>query len=162
MHTIFRTTVLSVAASSLIGCSKEATTAPQELAISVPAEYSAELKQMLNATWPKVLRACPGLNDYASDLSFVGIDENLKWAPQDAQRVEVRFKIGGRGRFQPVLVQVDTLATSAFLLPGLSSAYPSPHVRRSVPAIVSRIAAMRRCFDFTKKPVVPAPRSTRP
>jgi hypothetical protein len=80
---------LAFAAAILSGCSQE----QQQLTFEMPPDINPQIKQVVEVAWPKMLAACPGLNRYASDLSFAGVEDNLAYAPDDAKRIEVKFRV---------------------------------------------------------------------
>lgn len=61
--------------------------------VPVPRSASNGVKEAVSSAWPKALKACPGLSKYASDLAFVGVEDNYDYAPKQVQRIEVMFKI---------------------------------------------------------------------
>lgn len=65
----------------------------QILDFAVPAALKDEAKGLIHQKWPGVINACPGLLKYSASLTYDGIDENFDYAPQDAQRIEVKFTI---------------------------------------------------------------------
>lgn len=52
-----------------------------------------EVRGLMEAFRPRLFSACPGLSLYASDLSHVGFESNLSYAPPHAQRVEVVLQV---------------------------------------------------------------------
>lgn len=92
---------------SLVGCGAgqppEATSsgdaqasapAPTPLDTLVPLDgASPEVRELMEAFRPRLFSACPGLSLYASDLSHVGFESNLSYAPPEAQRVEVVLQV---------------------------------------------------------------------
>lgn len=82
-------TLLAFVAAILCGCSQE----QQQLTFEMPSDINPQIKQVVEVAWPKMLAACPGFNRYASDMSFAGIEDNLAYAPDDAKRIEVKFKV---------------------------------------------------------------------
>lgn len=91
--------LLFFVASVLFGCSQER----QPLTFEMPPDINPEIKQVVEVAWPKMLAACPGFNQYASDMSFAGIEDNLAYAPDDAKRIEVKFRVAE----SPVLIPVS-------------------------------------------------------
>jgi hypothetical protein len=61
--------------------------------VQVPSSASNGVKEAVSLAWPKALKACSGLSKYASDLTFVGVEDNYGYAPKQVQRIEVMFKI---------------------------------------------------------------------
>ena len=78
---------------SLMACSEGTT----ELVVSFPDTAKQEVKELVTTSWPRVLEACPGLNKYSSSLTFDGVDDNFEYAPEKAQRADVKFLISEDG-----------------------------------------------------------------
>jgi len=75
----------------LAGCSDGP---KQELNLTIPSNLSAEAKSLVDASWPKVRAACPGLSVYASKIDFQTIEENFSYASsKEAERVSIVFKV---------------------------------------------------------------------
>ena len=75
---------------TLAGCSKEQ---PKEPAVTPAALAPAQFKPLLTTAWPKMKAACPGLGRYAGDLTFAGVEDNVKNAQPEVQRVSVKFQV---------------------------------------------------------------------
>lgn len=73
------------------------------IAVTVPANASPQVKQIVEAGWPKVLAACPGFQKYSADLTFVRVEDNLSYAPDDAKRVDVVLKVADRPTTIPAI-----------------------------------------------------------
>ena len=52
-----------------------------------------EVKQLLQANWPKIKQACPGLDKYAKDLQSDGVEDNFDVARPDVQRASVKLNV---------------------------------------------------------------------
>lgn len=76
-----------------MGCSQKDSVQSQQLKIEVPPNTPHDLAEMLNSAWPKVLASCPGLNKFSSELKFEGIEDNLAYAPAEAKRIELLFRV---------------------------------------------------------------------
>ena len=84
----------NVAVAMLIACSDEKPSSAQPLpAVTVPTTASAGVADVVAAAWPKAIQACPGLVKFATDLSFVGVEDNYSVAPPHARRIDVKFKV---------------------------------------------------------------------
>jgi hypothetical protein len=106
---------------TLVGCGAgqppEATSAnsaepaapvPNPLDTLVPLHAaSPEVRGLMEAFRPRLFSACPGLARYASDLSHVGFESNLNYAPPDAQRVEVVLQVAESPSTIPDRYRVD-------------------------------------------------------
>lgn len=66
------------------------------LSLAIPADLAPPVKQVVEKAWPKVMANCPGLDLYAADLSFAGIEDNLSFAPDHAQRIEIKIRVAER------------------------------------------------------------------
>lgn len=89
----FKAAVVAIALL-IVGCSQEqAPIKEQSLRFELPQDLKPEVTARLKASWPKVMAACPGLTKYAVDLSFAGVEDNLEFAPDDAKRIEMKFKV---------------------------------------------------------------------
>jgi len=64
-----------------------------QLTFVVPSTLKDEAKTLIQQKWGGVKNACPGLQKYSTSLTYDGIDENFDYAPQDAQRIDVKFTI---------------------------------------------------------------------
>ncbi len=74
----------------LLGCNDAS---EQHLSITLPTTIGAEAKQLLQTNIPKLQAACKGLDKYASALQFTGAEDNFNYAPPNAQRASLIFKI---------------------------------------------------------------------
>lgn len=79
--------------TALVGCSQKDSAPFQQLRIEVSPNTPQDLADMLNSAWPKVLASCPGLSKFASDMKFEGIENNLAYAPAEAKRIDVLFRV---------------------------------------------------------------------
>ena len=61
--------------------------------VSVPGNVSKGVKETVATAWPKAVKACPGFKKYEGDLSFKGVEDNYSYAPDNAKRIEVIFKV---------------------------------------------------------------------
>lgn len=76
------------------GDAQSSAPAPTPLDALVPLDgASPEVRGLMEAFRPRLFSACPGLSIYASDLSHVGFESNLSYAPPEAQRVEVVLQV---------------------------------------------------------------------
>ena len=89
-----------VSALIMAGCSGDA---PEQKTLTVTAapDSPPEVVTLLAASWPKVLKACPGLQKYAADMQFAGVENNFSFAPPDAQRIDIVFKVSDQPRSIP-------------------------------------------------------------
>lgn len=89
------------AVAVLSGCSSEKASELQPVTVSSSA--SKGVKEVVDAAWPKAVKACPGLVKYAADLTFAGVEDNFSFAPVHAQRIEVMYLVAK----DPKLVPAD-------------------------------------------------------
>jgi hypothetical protein len=80
--------VAALTIALLMGCSKQT---PQEFNLNIPDHLSQEAKDLLTETWPKVRKAAPGLDKYASVLKIININESLTLSDEERQHVTVEF-----------------------------------------------------------------------
>lgn len=80
--------IMAAYAIFLFGCTKE-----PELTISIAPETPAAIKTTVEDVWPKIKTICPGLIRYSSDIQFAGIENNLSYAPENAKRIEIKFRV---------------------------------------------------------------------
>lgn len=64
--------------------------------LQVPESTSPEVSAILNASWPKVLTACPGLELYKSDLTYDGTEDNFNYVQEADRRVTVRYTVADK------------------------------------------------------------------
>ena len=89
----------AIAATLLAGCSNEN---PAKLqAVTVPTTVSKGVKEVVETSWPKAIKACPGLVKYAGDLTFNGVEDNYSIAPAHAQRIEVMYRVAETPKYVP-------------------------------------------------------------
>ena len=79
-----------VAAISLAACGYAQS---RELTYSLPDGTPDAIAKVLETSWPKVQESCPGLRKFGGDLVFVGVESNLDYAPDNAKRIELKFKV---------------------------------------------------------------------
>lgn len=60
---------------------------------NIPDNAKPEVKQLLQANWPKIKQACPGLDKYAKDLQSDGVEDNFDVARPDVQRASVKLNV---------------------------------------------------------------------
>lgn len=77
-----------ILSAMLASCSNE-----PELAVTVPAGAPAQVKSVVDDAWPKLKASCPGLQKYAADIQFVGVEHNLDYAPDASKRIELVFRV---------------------------------------------------------------------
>ncbi|WKB50553.1 hypothetical protein [Eleftheria terrae] len=94
--------VIAVAMVLLSGAARAADPA----AVTVPPAASKGVRETVATAWPKALKICPGLNKYAGDLTFAGVEDNYSHAPKHAQRIEVKFKISEQPTRLPATFRV--------------------------------------------------------
>ena len=63
---------------------------------NIPDNTKPEVKQLLQANWPKIKQACPGLDKYAKDLQPYGVEDNFDYADPDVQRASTKFKVSDK------------------------------------------------------------------
>ena len=61
--------------------------------LPVPAGASPNVKAAVDAAWPKVLAACPGLLRYGADLTYQGIEDNEAHAGPTARRISILMRV---------------------------------------------------------------------
>lgn len=86
-----------VSSHALLPANANDKAATQNLDFAVPATLKDEAKTLIQQKWAGVTKACPGLQKYSASLTYDGIDENFDYAPQDAQRIDVKFTIPNDG-----------------------------------------------------------------
>jgi hypothetical protein len=84
---------LGVSTHALLHADANDKAATQSLDFSIPATLKDEAKTLIHQKWPSVTKACPGLVKYSASLTYDGIDENFDYAPQDAQRIDVKYTV---------------------------------------------------------------------
>lgn len=89
---------LLVAVISLVACGDAE---KSELKYSLPADTPDAIAKVVDASWPKVQAACPGFSKYADDLVFVGVESNLDYAPDEAKRIELKYKVADEPKHIP-------------------------------------------------------------
>ena len=75
---------------ALLACTDEP---KQSLSLTIPDNAKPEVKQLLQANWPKIKQACPGLDKYAKDLQSDGVEDNFDVARPDVQRASVKLNV---------------------------------------------------------------------
>jgi hypothetical protein len=71
----------------------EPTAPPGAYSLPVPAGASPNVKAAVDAAWPKVLAACPGLLRYGADLTYQGIEDNEAHAGPTARRISILVRV---------------------------------------------------------------------
>lgn len=64
-------------------------------------QASRSAKAIAQDVLPKLLEACPGLNDYAPDLTFVGLDDMSDPIFKESSGVGMKFKVADRPSIVP-------------------------------------------------------------
>ena len=64
------------------GCSSS------EMKLDIPQNLNPQAKQIASDAWPKIQKACPGINKYSSDLRIEGVEDNL-----DYNKVTIKIKL---------------------------------------------------------------------
>ena len=80
----------------LVGCGDAS-----NLALQVPDNLSQENKALVVDAWPKVKKACPGLDRYAKGIKFEGIQNNFNVdvvvsVPESGSGVPDRYMASGQ------------------------------------------------------------------
>lgn len=61
--------------------------------LPLPVGTSPSVRATVDAAWPKVLTACPGLQRYGADLTYQGIEETAAYAPNAPRRVSILLRV---------------------------------------------------------------------
>lgn len=91
-------TCLLVAVISLAACGEAQ---KSELTYSLPTDTPDTIAKVVDASWPKIQASCPGLSKYGSNLVFVGVASNLDYAPDNAKRIELKYKVAETAQLIP-------------------------------------------------------------
>ncbi|GLS13620.1 hypothetical protein [Hydrogenophaga electricum] len=87
-----------IAATSIAACT-DRPPPPPDTALREP--MPPEVAEVIQPAWPKVLKACPGLQRYWSDLENAGTEDNRSFAPPEARRVSLLLKVAGSPKTIP-------------------------------------------------------------
>lgn len=116
------------------------------LDVVVPSSVSPGVKETIQPSWPKVLKACPGLQRFADDLSFVGVEDNLAYAPAAAKRIDVIFRVAE----QPKKVPPAFRASGHVCYFGISPNGTKLHISKSPCASICTGAESTSSDEFVK------------
>lgn len=73
---------------------------PRTIGLEIPSGTNARTAAIVNAAWPKIINACPGISAYIDDLWFKGIEDYMIDAAEFA-RVDVVVEVAATPKFVP-------------------------------------------------------------
>lgn len=77
----------------IAACSDKSAPPAKTLALPTESKASAEGAALVAQKWPALRAACPGLDKFSAALQPATVEDNFSYAPEDAQRASVSYRI---------------------------------------------------------------------